>query len=47
MGRPQRSRRIQISCAGLRLQEMGARAPCPIRARIRISATLHPMEHST
>ena len=40
-GRPQRSRRVQVSCTGLRAQELNAREACPICARIRFSATLH------
>jgi hypothetical protein len=45
-GRQRRSRRMQVSCTGLSLQETRLREPCPIGARVRISAALHPEEQS-
>jgi hypothetical protein len=42
--RQRRSRRVQVACAGMRLQESRTREPCPICARIRLSATLNSVE---
>ena len=43
-GRPQRSRKVSVSCTGQRAQEINLREACPICARIRLSATLHSTE---
>jgi hypothetical protein len=40
-GRKQRTRRVQVSCTGLRVREMSVHEPCPVCARIRVSATPH------
>lgn len=47
VGRVQRSRQLQVFCAGQRAQENNTREACPICARIRVSAILHSKEHST
>jgi hypothetical protein len=46
-GRRPRSRRVQVSCTGSRVQEMNVQTACPICALIRVSATLHPTEQTT
>lgn len=46
VNRQRRSRRVQVTCTGLRLQESRTREPCPICARIRMSATLNSVEQS-
>jgi hypothetical protein len=38
------SRRVNVSCTGLRLQDSNERVACPIGARVRVSATLHTTE---
>lgn len=43
-GRVQRSRRVQVSCTGSRPRAVNSHEPCPICARIRLSATLHSTE---
>jgi hypothetical protein len=40
-GRKERSRRVQVSCTGQRVQELNTREACPICARIHVSAILH------
>jgi hypothetical protein len=40
-GLAQHSRRVQVSCAGLRPRSMGMHEPCPLCAWIRITVTLH------
>ena len=46
-GRSQRSRRVNVTCSGLRAQEADTRTACPICAQVRVSAILHTTEHST
>jgi hypothetical protein len=43
-GSSPRKTSVQIFCTGERLAEVGARVPCPLSARVRISATAHPPE---
>ena len=45
-GQRPRSRRLQISCTGLRIPEKFAREACPICADIHVSATPHPTEQT-
>jgi hypothetical protein len=42
-----RSSRMQVSCSGLRVREMSVHEPCPVCARIRVSATPHSLEQLT
>jgi hypothetical protein len=42
--RPQRHRRVTLSCAGQRALDMNGRVACPIGANVRVSATLHATE---
>ena len=46
-GRKQRSSRVQVSCTGLRVRELSVQEPCPVHARIRVSATPHSLEQLT
>jgi len=46
-GRKQRSRRVQVSCTGLRVREQSVQESCPIHAQIRVSATLHAAAQTT
>lgn len=43
-GRKPRSRSVQVSCTGSRVRDLNGHESCPICARIRVSATLHPQE---
>jgi hypothetical protein len=45
-GRRPRSRRVELTCTGQRAQEVNVREACPMCARIRVSAILHPTESS-
>jgi hypothetical protein len=46
-GRTQRSRKVNFSCTGQRLQEADTNSGCPICAQVRVSATVHTKEQST
>jgi hypothetical protein len=43
-GVPKSSRRVNVSCTGLRPQDTNERVACPIGARVCVSATLHTTE---
>ena len=40
-GKPQRSRKLKLTCTGLRAKDINERVPCPVDASIRVSTTLH------
>ncbi len=42
--RPQRNRRVTLSCAGQRALDLKGRVACPIGASVRVSATQHTTE---
>lgn len=42
--KPQRNRRVSLSCAGQRALDLNERVACPIGANVRVSATLRTTE---